>query len=138
MAQLSPGRADLKNKIKEHAEKVREERGLTPVEVPEWGCTLYYGVINMRSKLKIFRLQQEGDIHSLAQIVVECALDEKGRRVFNGQSDVDWLMSDEADSEVVIRLSTELAPALSGNVRSVEKKSESADSSGSDTISPTD
>lgn len=99
------------NNAAEHLKKVVEDDDLNVVEVPEWKCTLYFpSTLTLYRKDRIFAFQKDGSLKSMAQILIECAMDEDGKRIFSPK-DFDTLVK-HTDSNVVIRVAGEMSKAL--------------------------
>lgn len=101
------------DQAREHFSRVMGDGELDVVVVPEWGnAKLYFHrAMNINSKSRILAAQAEGGLKHMAQIVIECARDEDGKKMFNPSRHMDTLMK-EVDSNVVIRIAGEMAAAL--------------------------
>lgn len=81
-----------------------EDTVLTPVEVPEWACTVYLKRLNVGERIPLLdALERKGDENKIVGVLclIYCVVDEDGKPVF-GYDDYDALMNKAGD--VVLRL----------------------------------
>ena len=103
--------SELLNKGKENFFKRLSDSELVPIEIPEWGGTIYRPVsISVERISRIKAAMESNGLEHLVQIIIDIARDEDGKPLFRS-TDKDSLMR-EQDPNVVIRVANELSEAL--------------------------
>jgi hypothetical protein len=99
-----------KNAFKERAKAHFADRGMQNVDVPEWHGKIFYKTPNL-AVLKRVMADSKGDaIEAQARIVVACATDENGEKIWSSPEYQDLMKS--VDPGVVARI----ANAIMANV----------------------
>lgn len=122
----------------EHYNGLKERGGLIPVEVPEWGGTLYYpATIPLLRRDRILKIHAEGGMKHMAQILIECARNEDGVAMFR-QPDMDKILK-EIDPDVLVRVAGVMVKAITPpDEDEIAKNYGATGTSGIDASSPTD
>jgi hypothetical protein len=83
--------------------------GLTPVEVPEWGLTLYFRPVTGHDRTNVRRGVDPSDESELiANFVRLLALDENGERVFDDTPKTRAVFNGGCDFNILTRIVAEL------------------------------
>ena len=91
-----------KNAFKERAKALWAERATHCVEVPEWSGKIHYKTPNLAT-LKSVMAESKGDpIEFSARIVVACAMDENGEKIWSKAEYLDLMKA--VDPAVVNRI----------------------------------
>jgi hypothetical protein len=85
--------SDLRDKILSASKK-----NLTPLEVPEWGCTVYISSLSARDFNRLVNVLKSAEVPDdfFARFVYLCACDESGIRIFN-EGDIEAIQEMDAD-----------------------------------------
>ncbi|MEN8196335.1 MAG: hypothetical protein ABFS30_07440 [Pseudomonadota bacterium] len=118
--------------------KERLNGELTPIDVPEWGGTLFYPAsISLLRRDRIVKLHAEGGLKHMAQIVIETARTEEGKAMFRTR-DMDRFLK-EIDPDVTIRVAGEMAAAAAPpDEDEIAKNYGPTQKPGTDSVSATD
>jgi hypothetical protein len=93
---------DIRQQIKERAKAHFASRSVGKVEVPEWDCAIFYKTPNLAT-LKAVMAEAQGDaIEAQARIVVACATDDAGERIWSKPEYRDLMTS--VDPGIVARI----------------------------------
>lgn len=98
---------DVMDKIRSHfRETISGE--LKPIEVPEWGMTMYYKRgTNFATEAKVMELQNAGKTaEALVQVMINRCLDENGKRIFNEHNKADLMKS--ADPKILLQIVSQI------------------------------
>jgi len=93
---------DIRQQIKDRAKAHFAERGTGKVEVPEWEATIYYKTPNLATLKAVFAEAQGDNIEAQARVVVACAMDDAGAKIWSKAEYRDLMTS--VDPSIVARI----------------------------------
>jgi hypothetical protein len=97
---------DSRHQIKERARAKFANRETHKVEVPEWGVTIFYKTPNLATLGMVKSESGENQVEMQARLVVACATDETGERIWTKAEYLDLM--NFVDPGPVMRISTEI------------------------------
>lgn len=92
--------------IKEKAKAHFAARATHEIEIPEWGETVYYKTPNMQAYKVILAESNGNAIEMQARLVVQCATDANGQRIWQKQEYSDLMR--EYDPGIIARIANEI------------------------------
>lgn len=100
---------DIRQQIKERAKQHFASRSIGKIEIPEWEATIFYKTPNLATLKSVMAEAQGDNIEAQARIVVACATDEAGEKIWAKLEYKDLMTS--VDPGVVARIATAIMAA---------------------------
>jgi hypothetical protein len=91
-------RQDIKDRAKAHF----TARTGGKIEIPEWDCTIYFKTPNLATLKAVWADAQGDNIEAQARIVVACATDESGEKIWSKPEYRDLMTT--VDPNIVARI----------------------------------
>ena len=110
---------DTRQQIKERAKAHFAERKIGTIEIPEWDSKIFYKAPNLAT-LKAAMSEAQGDtIEAQARIVVACATDDAGERIWSKAEYRDLMTS--VDPGLVARIANAIMAASKLDMRAKQQ-----------------
>jgi hypothetical protein len=97
---------DFRQQIKERARAQFANRETHKIEVPEWGATIFYKTPNLATMKQVTSESQGDPFEMQARLVVACATDDTGERIWSKAEYKDLMMA--VDPAVVARIANQI------------------------------
>lgn len=97
-----PSRSPLRDQILDAARRHGAPDNLRSIEVPEWGCTIYWTPFTLREREEVRRRAIVNQADGQAHLIFLKAVDRDGNKLFDAADKL--IFMDQADAMVVSRI----------------------------------